>query len=178
MKACSLRRTPPAVGAMPIRVPGAALRRTHAHAHQPAVPAVARTRGGGNALRAVAGALGGARLERGGHDRAHGRDHDPVRGLRRQPLGDLDRRRADGAHLVRHLRLRGGRDRAACRPRSGSATRSRSPRPPRGSRRWTSRSISRNPTRCGAGSSAACSWRWPTSAATRARCSATSPDAA
>ena len=41
----------------------------HAHAHQPAVPALARARGGGDALRAVAGAVGDPGLERGGHDR-------------------------------------------------------------------------------------------------------------
>ena len=65
---------------------------------------------------------------------AHGRGHDRLRRLRRQPLGDLDRRRADGARLVRHLHLRRRRDRPAARRASGCATRSRSPRPRGGSR--------------------------------------------
>ena len=37
----------------------------------------------------------------------------------RQPLGDLDGRRADGARLVRHLHLRGGRGRRSCPPDVG-----------------------------------------------------------
>ena len=48
---------------------------------------------------------------------AMGGPHDRLRGLGRQPLGDLDGRRADGARLARRLRLRLGRRSPSCRLR-------------------------------------------------------------
>ena len=49
--------------------------------------------------------------------------HHRLRALRRQQIGDLDRRGADGDHLVRHLRVSRRRHRATCRRTSRCATR-------------------------------------------------------
>ena len=93
-------------------------------------------------------------LERDGHHPGDGPLHHRVRGLRRQPLGDLDRRGADGAHLVRHLPVLRDGD----RPAPGERVVRRRPGPRAGGRAaatpWTPRSASASPTRCGAASSA------------------------
>ena len=124
-----------------LRVPGAPLRRPHAHAHEPALPVLARPVGGRDALRAVAGAVRDPGLERAGHHPAHGRLHHRVRGLRREQVGDLDRRRADGASSGSGSSSASGSAIAqlpACRP-----ARRAGPRPGSGRlRSWTPRSAS------------------------------------
>ena len=158
-----------------LRVPGEAVRRPHAHPHQPALPVLARDGGGGDALRAVAGAV---RDPRAGRDRDHrcswaGRTIVYVH-LRRQQVRDLDRRRADGDHLVRHLPVPRDRHRAAARGDVGLRD-ALALAQANGRLRImdTVHRASPRPTRCGAGSSAASSSCCRTSAATRARCSAT-----
>ena len=94
-------------------VPGAPLRLAHAHPDEPPLPALAGAGGRRDPLRPLARALRDPRLERDRHGRAHGRDDHRLRRLRRQPLGDLDGRRPDGAHLARDLPLRRRRDRPA-----------------------------------------------------------------
>ncbi len=117
----------PGRGLHRLPVPGAPLRRAHPHPDEPALPPLAGAGRGRDALRPLPRPVGDPRLERDRDGGAHGRDDHRLRRLRRQPLGDLDGRRPDGAHLARDLPVRRRRDRRA--PDRVRATRRPGPGP-------------------------------------------------
>ena len=111
---------PPRTRLHGVRIPGAALRRPHAGARQPAVPGVPRPRRGRDHRGAGRHPFHRARLEPAAHHPGDRRSHDRLHDARRRAGGHLGRRQADGRH---HGGGDGGGGRADPRPAGRHGTR-------------------------------------------------------